>query len=148
MAYIWSPPQFTRERRSSHGPCKTFYLNCTCSSGAPIVDECKEITVDCHNFKRTNAKCEGFLCSTVSELQAALNAARDRSVELSTSLEEEKNRSAFLEVSLENEKETKDESAKTEKLVAQQLKGALDVVQVRTFYQLQLCFCFPREIYF
>ena len=32
LAYIWSPPQFTRERRSSHGPCKTFYLNCTCSS--------------------------------------------------------------------------------------------------------------------
>jgi len=64
------------------------------------------------------------------ELQAALNSSRNRSVELSTSLEDEKNRSAFLEVSLEAEKEKNDESAKTEKLVAQQLKGALDVVQV------------------
>ena len=51
---------------------------------------------------------------------------------LSTSLEDEKNRSAFLEVSLETEKDKNDESAKTEKIVAQQLKGALDVVQVRT----------------
>ena len=71
------------------------------------------------------------------ELQAALNAARDRSVELSTSLEDEKNRSTFLEVSLENEKEKKDESAKTEKLVAQQLKGALDVVQVMRDFLLR-----------
>lgn len=61
-----------------------------------------------------------------------MNAARDRSVELSTSLEDEKNRSAFLEVSLETEKDKNDESAKTEKIVAQQLKGALDVVQVLT----------------
>ena len=51
-------------------------------------------------------------------------------MELSTSLEDEKNRSAFLEVSLETEKDKNDESAKTEKIVAQQLKGALDVVQV------------------
>lgn len=51
-------------------------------------------------------------------------------MELSTSLEDEKNRSAFLEVSLVTEKEKNDESAKTEKLVATQLKGALDVVQV------------------
>ena len=64
------------------------------------------------------------------ELQAALTAARDRSVELSTSLEDEKNRSAYLEASLETEKDKNDESAKTEKMVAQQLKGALDVVQV------------------
>ena len=64
------------------------------------------------------------------ELQAALNAARERSVELSASLEDEKNHSAFLEVSLETEKEKNDESEKTEKLVAHQLKGALDVVQV------------------
>jgi len=64
------------------------------------------------------------------ELQAALNAARERSVELSASLEDEKNRSAFLEVSLETEKEKNDESEKTEKLVAHQLKGALDVIQV------------------
>ena len=64
------------------------------------------------------------------ELQTALNAARERSVELSASLEDEKNRSAFLEVSLETEKEKNDESEKTEKLVAHQLKGALDVVQV------------------
>lgn len=51
-------------------------------------------------------------------------------MELSASLEDEKNRSAFLEVSLETEKEKNDESEKTEKLVAHQLKGALDVVQV------------------
>ena len=57
-------------------------------------------------------------------------------MDLSTSLEDEKNRSAFLEVSLETEKEKNDESAKTEKLVAQQLKGALDVVQVPTDFCL------------
>ena len=51
-------------------------------------------------------------------------------MELSTSLEDEKNRSAFLEMSLETEKDKNDESAKTEKIVAHQLKGALDVVQV------------------
>lgn len=51
-------------------------------------------------------------------------------MELSASLEDEKNRSAFLEVSLETEKEKNDESEKTEKLVAHQLKSALDVVQV------------------
>ena len=76
----------------------------------------------------TCAKTFLFFCSL--ELQAALNAARERSVELSASLEDEKNRSAFLEVSLETEKEKNDESEKTEKLVAHQLKGALDVVQV------------------
>ena len=73
---------------------------------------------------------EFFFSFDLLELQAALNAARDRSVELSTSLEDEKNRSAYLEVSLETEKDKNDESTKTEKIVAQQLKGALDVVQV------------------
>lgn len=51
-------------------------------------------------------------------------------MELSFSLEDEKNRSAFLEFSLGTEKDKNEESAKTEKIVAQQLKGALDVVQV------------------
>ena len=73
---------------------------------------------------------DSVLSVNLLELQAALNAARDRSVELSTSLEDEKNRSAFLEMSLETEKDKNDESAKTEKIVAHQLKGALDVVQV------------------
>ena len=78
-----------------------------------------------------------LMSSSMSELQAALNAARERSVELSTSLEDEKNHSAFLEVSLENEKDKNDESVKTEKIVAHQLKGALDVVQVlKRFLQL------------
>lgn len=70
-------------------------------------------------------------------------------MDLSTSLEDEKNRSAFLEVSLENEKEKNDESAKTEKLVAQQLKGALDVVQVLTGFCLMwesfVVVCDPSE---
>ena len=79
----------------------------------------------------------------MSELQAALNAARERSVELSTSLEDEKNHSAFLEVSLENEKDKNDESVKTEKIVAHQLKGALDVVQVlKRFLLLQRLYQF------
>ena len=78
-----------------------------------------------------------------------MNAARDRSVELSTSLEDEKNHSAFLEVSLENEKDKNDESVKTEKIVAHQLKGALDVVQVlkRFLLLLQRLYQFPYRFF-
>ena len=60
-------------------------------------------------------------------------------MELSTSLEDEKNHSAFLEMSLETEKDKNDESAKTEKIVAHQLKGALDVVQVLNIGWSRIC---------
>ena len=100
------------------------------------------------NFEQTSKTiCDvgsgGFLQSrnfvNFSELKLALNAARDRSVELSEVLEEEKNRSAYLDVSLEAEKEKNNESAKTEKIVAQQLKGALDAVQVNECQVLLYC---------
>ena len=60
-------------------------------------------------------------------------------MELSTSLEDEKNHSAFLEMSLETEKDKNDESTKTEKIVAHQLKGALDVVQVLNIGWSRIC---------
>ena len=55
---------------------------------------------------------------------------QSRSYELNGALEDEKNKSARLDASLGVEKERKLEAAKTDKVVAKQLKNALDAVQV------------------
>lgn len=51
-------------------------------------------------------------------------------MDLSTALDEEKEKTLHLDASLEAEKERNVDSTKADKLVAQQLKGALDGVQV------------------
>lgn len=60
-----------------------------------------------------------------------MDREKNRSYELTEVLEDEKNKSALLDASLDAEKERKMEAAKTEKVVAKQLKNALDAVQVR-----------------
>lgn len=60
-----------------------------------------------------------------------MDREKNRSYELTEALEDETNKSALLDASLDAEKERKMEAAKTEKVVAKQLKNALDAVQVR-----------------